>query len=297
MDIQNWNWSETLCFGIAGNMAGHLEQAGEAEFFSAENPHMPKGIFASYLPGAPHRLGVFPVAEGSLEIPEDQDKVQIEPELALVGSFIWNADKCQDLQIHGFCAYNDVSIRDPKATKISHKKNWGAHSKGFGPLLALPPSPISKDPLACLNHWSIASFHRRQDSWIEYGIDSEIGSYMCFGNVLLNWIQERFENQKDEGQLENLNELLVLSIAQERQKDQRITFAIGCGATRYTPWGESEFLRSGDAAAVAIYDPLLWNKDRILQSLSQGSQAAHGLSLLVQEVQYVQEVQEVQGQR
>ena len=47
--------------GVAGNFAGHLEQAGEAADFAdveADSPEAPKGIFPFYAPGSDSFLGV-----------------------------------------------------------------------------------------------------------------------------------------------------------------------------------------------------------------------------------------------
>ncbi|MFP5451947.1 MAG: DUF5718 family protein, partial [Thermoleophilia bacterium] len=52
-------------FGVAGNFAGHLEQAGEAADFVNVSPvaaEAPKGIFPWYAPGDTGFLGTFPVA-------------------------------------------------------------------------------------------------------------------------------------------------------------------------------------------------------------------------------------------
>jgi len=53
-------------FGIAGNFAHHLEQAGESEDFvdvAVEEDDAPKGIFPTYIPDSNTFLGVYPFSE------------------------------------------------------------------------------------------------------------------------------------------------------------------------------------------------------------------------------------------
>ncbi len=62
----------TICLGIAGNFAHHLEQAGEASDFVdvvTDEAHAPKGIFPFYLPGNEGFLGVYPISKERLVLP------------------------------------------------------------------------------------------------------------------------------------------------------------------------------------------------------------------------------------
>lgn len=56
-EARNW-----FGFGVAGNFAGHLEQAGEASDFTkvVTEGYAPKGIFPWYAPGRDDFLGEFP---------------------------------------------------------------------------------------------------------------------------------------------------------------------------------------------------------------------------------------------
>lgn len=56
-EVRNW-----FGFGVAGNFAGHLEQAGEAGDFVkvVTEGYAPKGIFPWYAPGRDDFLGEFP---------------------------------------------------------------------------------------------------------------------------------------------------------------------------------------------------------------------------------------------
>lgn len=58
-DLKTW-----FGFGVAGNFAGHLDQAGEAGDFAtvAAQEGAPKGIFPWYVPGLDGQLGEFPLS-------------------------------------------------------------------------------------------------------------------------------------------------------------------------------------------------------------------------------------------
>lgn len=273
----NFPWDEALCLGVAGNIAGHLEQAGEAAAF-AQTPSVanrPKGLFATYLPGGPHDhfLSLNPLSDAHIVLPVGQTQVQIEPELALVAKLRYGRDgRVTDLDLMGYCAYNDVSIRDPLATKISHKKNWGPNSKAFGNLI-----PVYDAESVLFQNLSIASYHRRDGQWHVYGVTTPVLNYTCFGSELVRWIVEQINVQDDQGQLENINALLDLSNSPEY-------VAIGCGATTYTPWGETQFLAAGDVAAVVVFDHRLWSEADLLSELESGATQISGQSVLVREI-------------
>ena len=109
-------------FGVAGNMAGHLEQAGEASDFvaveAAENA--PKGLFPWHVPGAPGVLGADPVSADTLCIPAGEERVQQEPELALLCDLEWNDSRIVAVKPVAFAAYNDASIRKPAPKTVSY---------------------------------------------------------------------------------------------------------------------------------------------------------------------------------
>ncbi|MGL5482384.1 MAG: DUF5718 family protein, partial [Aeromonas veronii] len=82
--------SKFIGLGVAGNFAGHLEQAGEASDFVAvvvRDTTAPKALFPFFVPGHPGQLGVFPLSDKAIFLPEaavsGDEKVQIEPEVAL----------------------------------------------------------------------------------------------------------------------------------------------------------------------------------------------------------------------
>jgi hypothetical protein len=238
-------------FGVAGNFAGHLEQAGEAADFvnvSSEGT-APKGIFPWYAPGSDSFLGEFPLSHDTIKLPASDTplNLQIEPEVALACAVTWQGDTVVSLQPFALGAFNDCSIRRPNAPKISHKKNWGPASKGVAAQFfdigdLTPDGPTSTLRLVCHLRTADGEEH-------EYGVDSPLLGYSYYGEVLLDWITERLANQKGSADtpLEDVGALMVASGRPER-------LLIGIGATRYTPLGESTFLQPGDQAIVRVYD-------------------------------------------
>ncbi|BBZ65036.1 hypothetical protein MINS_04650 [Mycolicibacterium insubricum] len=241
-------------FGVAGNFAGHLEQAGEAVDFVnvASEGTAPKGIFPWYIPDNPGYLGEFPLSSSSLRTPEPNAdgsplNLQIEPEVGLACRVNWDGDVVANLEPFALGAFNDCSIRRPGAPKISVKKNWGPGSKGVAPRFfeisdLSPDGPTSSLRLEC--------FLVRDDGQRRaYGVNSALQGYSFFGDRLLDWIVDRLANQKGSPNtpLEDVGALLVAA-----GRPQNVL--IGIGATRYTELGESTYLQPGDTAIVRVYD-------------------------------------------
>ncbi|CAN3126581.1 DUF5718 family protein [Mycobacterium sp. smrl_JER01] len=241
-------------FGVAGNFAGHLEQAGEAADFVnvTSEGAAPKGIFPWYAPGSDTFLGEFPLSNDAIVLPGASPEfsgplnLQIEPEVGLACTVVWNGDTVVTLQPFALGAFNDCSIRRPGAPKISHKKNWGPASKGVAARFfdisdLTPDGPTATLRLVC--HLNSDGEERA------YGVDSPLIGYSYYGEVLLDWIVERLANQKGspETPLEDVGALMVASGHPEH-------VLIGIGATRYTALGESTFLKPGDEAIVRVYD-------------------------------------------
>ncbi len=242
-------------FGVAGNFAGHLEQAGEAADFAnvSSQGSAPKGIFPWYAPGYETFRGEFPLSCDAIKLPERPDpagtpwNLQIEPEVGLACEVKWAGDTVASLQPFALGAFNDCSIRRPNAAKISDKKNWGPASKGvarrffdIGDLT--PDGPTATLRLVCHLRTADGQEH-------EYGVDSPLLGYSYYGEVLLDWIVDRLANQKGSPAtpLEDVGALMVAS-------GHPTKLLIGIGATRYTPLGESTYLQSGDQAVVRVYD-------------------------------------------
>jgi hypothetical protein len=238
-------------FGVAGNFAGHLEQAGEAaDFVNVKSVGVaPKGIFPWYAPGSDTFLGEFPLSQNAIVLPESDEplNLQIEPEVGLAARVVWSGDTVVTLQPFALGAFNDCSIRRPGAPKISHKKNWGPASKGVAPQF-FDVSDLTPDgPTASLR--LVSHLQAANGELNEYGVDSPLLGYSYYGEVLLDWIVERLANQKGspETPLEDVGALMVAA-------GHPGHVLIGIGATRYTPLGESTFLQQGDEAIVRVYD-------------------------------------------
>lgn len=246
-DLRSW-----FGLGVAGNFAGHLEQAGEAGDFTsveAESAEAPKGIFPWYVPGHDSFLGTFPLACDHVALPagEALPNLQIEPEVGVACRVRYDSGRVSALEPFALGAFNDCSIRREGAAKISHKKNWGAGSKGIAPVL-FEISDLSPDgPTAPLR---LACFLRRPDGTLHaYGADSPLSGYSYYGDQLLDWIAERLANQHGAPgtPLEDAGALM----AGAGQPEHAL---IGIGATRYTDVGASTYLQPGDESIVAVYD-------------------------------------------
>jgi hypothetical protein len=255
-------------FGVAGNFAGHLEQAGEAADFvnvvtEGKEGAAPKGIFPWYAPGYDSFLGEFPLSHDAIALPKSDTplNLQIEPEVALACRVVWQGDTVVTLQPFALGAFNDCSIRRPGAPKISHKKNWGPASKGVAAQFfdigdLTPDGPTATLRLVCNLRTADGQEHA-------YGVDSPLLGYSYYGEVLLDWITERLANQKGSADtpLEDVGALMVACGHPEH-------VLIGIGATRYTPLGESTFLQPGDQAIVRVYDTAAEANSELRQTVS-----------------------------
>ena len=176
-------------FGIAGNFAHHLDQAGEAKDFVdviVEEKDAPKGIFPFYAKDASSFLNIFPLSSNTILIPNDSSyKVQVEPEVALICELKYENNIISDILVKSFSAYNDCSIREPSASKISMKKNWGNNTKG----ICLEFIDVDKFEVGgVMDNYAIASFLKDKNGLHEYGKDSNVNTYSYFHNKLKNWI-------------------------------------------------------------------------------------------------------------
>ncbi len=265
-------------FGVAGNFAGHLEQAGEAADFTSVQTAVaeaPKGIFPWYAPsagpdadatestsadagtnadagatpGVPAFLHTFPLAHDEIQLPAgDGLNLQIEPEVGVIAAVDYDPSSgaVRALRPVAIGAFNDCSIRRPGAKKISHKKNWGPASKGLSRTWFAIDDLSPEGPTAT---WRLACFLRRDGESHAYGVDSRLPDYSYYGATLLDWIVERLANQagSDDTPLEPVGSYL-------RASGNPAHVLIGIGATRYTEVGESTFLQVGDESIVIVYD-------------------------------------------
>lgn len=268
--------------GVAGNFAGHLEQAGEAADFlqvKTEEAIQPKAIFPFYVPSetlssTEQFLSTYPLSHDTISFPQDADNLQIEPEVALICEIHYQDGQVNKLKPTHFAAYNDCSIRRPNARKICEKKNWGENSKGIS------ATQIALDKFeqgGVLDNYHIACFHKRNGVLNTYGEDSPAASYSYFHQKLLNWIIDKMNHQPDQGPMNHIAELI-------KQSHQPAHAIISIGATRYTPFGETNFLQVGDTSIVVVYDAMKYTHDQIVEMAEKEVFSEVGISALVQKV-------------
>lgn len=265
--------------GVAGNFAGHLEQAGEDRDFAvvAAQPEAPKGIFPYYAPGAAGFLGEFPLASNRISWTTTGD-LQIEPELGVLCAIEYEeSGAVTNLKPEAVAAFNDCSARRPDADKISEKKNWGACSKGVATRW-FKVGEIESDGVT--SSLRIACFMRRAGVSHEYGVDSAVPEYSYYGSQLLDWIVERLGGQKGEdgSPLEDVGALLS-------ECGRPALTLVGIGATRYTSYGEANFLQPGDESIVVVYDTQIHATDAVKLAIESGAEdSLDAASVLVQTV-------------
>ena len=275
------NLKECACFGVAGNFTGHLEQAGEAVDFTnikTSEANAPKALFPTYLPKAGERtpdfLNVFPFDSEKIVFPVNEEKIQIEPECAVIFNVQWKDGKVVNLNPLFFGASNDVSIRKEGAKKISLKKNWGPSSKGLSENL-IPLSSFSKDSI--LDKYRIACFMVRGDSAFAYGEDSAVRNYSYIYEKLNAWLIEKLNNQEDFGPAEKISEYLKDSDFPEK-------IMVSIGATRYTEFGQTNFLARGNKSIVLLYPEDKYSFEKIKELVKNKDFSDPEISALVQEV-------------
>lgn len=264
--------------GVAGNFALHLEQAGEIEDFKqilTEDPNGPKGIFPFYIPGREGQIGTYPLSSDTIILPNEECNVQPEPEVALICDLEYDeAGKVTRIIPRAFGAYNDCSLRKEGAAKISHKKNWGPSSKGLSDTL-IPIDTFEKGGV--MDSYRIASFLRREGNLFRYGEDVELAGYSYFYGKLLEWLTHQINTQTDFGPLEAIGEYLKDAGCPEEA-------IISIGATRYTHFGETNFLQEGDEVIVVVYDNNRYCMNPILSMANRRVLEGEGISALLQKV-------------
>ena len=288
--MQNfYDTNDIPCFGVAGNFTGHLEQAGEAADFKnvrTLEQNAPKAIFPTFLPlkqvnsasdasVIPDFLTVFPFDPKRIIFPKGEEKLQIEPECAIIFNAIWQGDKLTSLAPVSFGASNDCSIRKQGAKKISEKKNWGECTKGFSEN-QIPVDGFEKGCL--LDDYRIASFLIRNGEVYDYGENSAVRDYSYIYKKLTDWMLDKFNGQQNEGPAENIHSYLLAA-----GRPQQIMVSIG--ATRYTTWGELNFLQHADKAVVVVYPESKYTPEQIKKMAESGDFSDRSISALIQTVE------------
>ena len=270
------DYKNSLGFGIAGNFALHLKQAGELEDFKdiiTADEAAPKGVFPFYIPNNKTFLGTYPISNDTIKLPAEEVNVQAEPEVALICKLTYKDGKIDTITPTHFGAYNDTSLRK-NAPKISLKKNWGEQSKGISSQL-IEIDKFSEGGI--MDNYRICSFLRRNGNVFRYGEDVELTGYSYFYEKLIEWMKNQINTQKNFGPLEP-----VLEYIQEASYPQELVISIG--ATRYTEYGETTFLQSGDEVIVALYDDRTHCKNPVFSKIVAGNYEHEGMSILAQKV-------------
>lgn len=269
------------CFGIAGNFTGHLEQAGEDKNFVhivTKDKQAPKLIFPTYISNSssicPKYLKEFPFSDNKILYPKYETKLQSEPECGIIFSVEWNAGNVTSIEPMFFASSNDCSIRKENSKKISEKKNWGPCSKGFSSNWI---KIDSFDDGEILDSYNIASFLIRNNEIFDYGEDSQIKNYSYFHKTLLNWIIEKINTQDDTDPGENIKSYLESSGYPSK-------IMISIGATRYTEFGEKNFMDKNDEIVIAIYPESKFTHNEIKQKVNKNDFSNKEISFLVQKV-------------
>jgi len=253
-------WNRTFGLGVAGNVAGHMAQAGEAEAGASAAQKTPAAVFTWY---APHpytvdatekevvgRLQRFPVTNAVIELPhslEGAGKVQVEPEIALYVDVVYSKDgnSVERLVPRRLAAFNDCSIRELEGSdKLSQKKNWGFGSKGIS-LRSFRVHSMSKGTL--VDKLALTSYVKRGSTIHQYSVNAAARNYLMFHDELLEWIIEQINTQKNTGKWEEIFPELVRS-------DYPTSMWIALGAGEYTEWGATNYLQRSDETLVALYN-------------------------------------------
>jgi len=239
---------DTICLGVAGNFAHHLEQAGELEDFKhvvTQTEDAPKGIFPFYLPGNEGFLGVYSIGTDTLTLPEYEANAQVEPEIAVLFDIVYDhGHNVIDLKAQKFTTFNDCTIRKEGAKKISEKKSWGLNSKGIG------DKWIAVDKFeegGVMDHYHLCSFVKREGTLHPYGVDAPLLGYSYFYSRLKTWLIDKMNNQENFGPLENI----AMHLKDCKYPAQVL---VSIGATAYAEFGEHNYLEFGDEIYVIGYD-------------------------------------------
>ncbi|MBU3014711.1 hypothetical protein KO488_08080 [Poseidonibacter lekithochrous] len=237
-----------LGFAVAGNFAGHLGEAGEADEFKViktEEKDAPKGLFPFYIKEHDSFLSTYPISHKEIYTHNrEEDKIQAEPELSLICDFVYENKRVIDIVPKYFSAFNDCSLRVQDGKKLSTKKNWGIKTKG-----------ISKDFIkidnftedGILNKYHLSSFIKRDGKLHNYGTISAVKSYSYFFTQLKDWMIEKFNTQEDCGPLEELGQFM-------KKAEEAKGMLIASGATAYSEFGKRNFLKKGDELFIYVYN-------------------------------------------
>ncbi len=266
-----------LGIGVAGNFAGHLDDAGEANNFkdvSHSNPEAPKGIFPFYIPGNQSGyLNVYPYDQQKILLPKQTPRVQPEPEIALLCNLEYTNNQVTHIIPTHFGAFNDCSLR-LDGGNISTKKNWGPASRGAATSFI---EIDSFSPKGIIHHYRLACFIKREGVTQAYGVDSWVKDYAYMYEELLTWMVDKMNTQKKEGVLDKFSDVIT-----QAGNPKQALISIGC--TRYTDFGKTNYLKTGDILSVITYDARKISPQKIEELAFSPEKLPEGTSVLLQEI-------------
>ena len=265
MKMQANDLKDYLGFAVAGNFAGHLGEAGEADEFSViktEDKNAPKGLFPFYIKGHDSFLGTYPISYDVLSTHNrESDKLQAEPEVALICDFIYKDRKVIDIIPKYFSAFNDCSLRIQDGNKLSTKKNWGINTKGISTDF-IEIDNFSETGI--LSKYHLSSFIKRDGKIHNYGTISAVKSYSYFFIQLKDWMINKFNTQEDCGPLEELSQFM------KNAKDAK-GMLIAAGATAYSEFGKRNFLKKGDELFIYVYNARVYSHQNIINNIDSNT--------------------------
>lgn len=233
--------------GIAGNFAGHLQQTGEANGLQGEvDASRPQALFPFYVADASDDyLAVNPYSFDTVFLPsEPSARVQMEPEIALVVRVSYLGTSVIGLEPESMTLLNDLTYRNARVTKLAEKKNWGIASKGIAKKV-WPLNGFSTTDR--LGKYRFCSFHRHNGLWSSCCHDVSLSDYSYCYEQLISWLIEQFNHQQDDGPLHSISTLIGEAGYPKRM-------LISLGSSRYTDYGETHQLSSGDQLCAVLYD-------------------------------------------
>lgn len=108
------NKENLIGFGVAGNFANHLEQAGEANDFKnvqVSEERQPKAIFPYYVASEESDfLSVYPLTHNTIQIPAQGGNLQMEPEVAVLFDIQYQDNQVVALKPKAFGALSLIHI-------------------------------------------------------------------------------------------------------------------------------------------------------------------------------------------
>ena len=93
----------------------------------------------------------------------------------------------------------------------------------------------------------------------------------------MNWCIDKINNQPNEGPAEEIGKYLNAASCPR-------TIMISVGATRYTEYGEHNFLQSGDRSVVVVYPEGKYSQSEIIHRAQTDNLEEEDISVLNQEV-------------